>query len=90
MWLIHSQTRLLEHFISDDSIPPYAILSHTWGREEVTMQEWRSEDHSKIAHKEGYKKILSCLEQARKDRLAWAWIDTYVSPDQIDSNPILT
>lgn len=31
---------LEEYF--DESIPPYAILSHTWGKEEVTFQEWTS------------------------------------------------
>ena len=26
----------------EESIPPYAILSHTWGKEEVSFQEWTS------------------------------------------------
>jgi hypothetical protein len=31
----------LEEFFGSD-IPPYAILSHTWGREEVTFQDLAS------------------------------------------------
>ncbi|PMD39409.1 hypothetical protein L207DRAFT_634014 [Hyaloscypha variabilis F] len=31
---------LEEYF--DDAIPEYAILSHTWGKEEVSFQEWTS------------------------------------------------
>ncbi|KAF1842816.1 HET-domain-containing protein [Cucurbitaria berberidis CBS 394.84] len=38
MRLLHSTTFEFEVF-HDDQIPPYAILSHTWGEEEVSYQE---------------------------------------------------
>jgi hypothetical protein len=38
MRLINVDTLELEHFGSN--VPKYAILSHTWGSEEVTLQEW--------------------------------------------------
>lgn len=51
----------------------YAILSHTWGDEEVTFQEFHDPDeHSK----KGYKKILDCCNQAREEGIDWVWIDT--------------
>jgi hypothetical protein len=61
--------------IGDDPIPPYAILSHTWGldAEEVTFEDMMNgtgED------KAGYKKFRFCAEQARQDGLQHFWIDT--------------
>jgi hypothetical protein len=49
-------------FLNDD-IPPYAILSHTWGGpgDEVTFKDL-TEDTSK--DKDGYRKILFCGKQA--------------------------
>jgi hypothetical protein len=38
MRLINTQTLHLEEFL-DDKIPEYAILSHTWCDEEVTLQD---------------------------------------------------
>ncbi|KAL8856242.1 MAG: hypothetical protein Q9178_007159 [Gyalolechia marmorata] len=38
MRLLHVSTFRLESFI-DEECPPYAILSHTWGKEETTLQE---------------------------------------------------
>jgi ankyrin repeat protein len=60
---------------SDSDIPPYAILSHTWGRDEdeVTFKDW-NDGISRT--KSGYKKIQSCGEQAAKDGLEYFWIDT--------------
>jgi hypothetical protein len=39
MRLINTSTRQLEDFIGLE-IPKYAILSHTWGTDEVTLQEF--------------------------------------------------
>jgi NACHT domain/Heterokaryon incompatibility protein (HET) len=59
----------------NDTIPPYAILSHRWGKndEEVTF-----EDMTKGTGKDktGYKKLLFCGEKARQDGLQHFWIDT--------------
>jgi hypothetical protein len=66
---------LTADFGSENKIPPYAILSHTWGldEEEVTFDEiQRSSGHDKP----GYKKIRFCGEQARQDGLQYFWIDT--------------
>jgi hypothetical protein len=40
MRLINTETGLLEEFIGDD-IPKYAILSHTWEKDEISFQEYQ-------------------------------------------------
>jgi len=39
MRLIESQTLRFKEFQGDHDVPPYAILSHTWGEDEVTYQD---------------------------------------------------
>ncbi|CAG9990185.1 unnamed protein product [Clonostachys byssicola] len=58
-----------------DNIPPYAILSHTWGEDEqeVTLQDVMQE---KAKGKEGYRKIEFCGKQAASDGLHYFWVDT--------------
>src|SRR5262249_16750738 len=61
--------------LADDEIPPYAILSHTWGKPE---EEVRVEDFSKNVadSKAGYEKVRFCGEQAVRDGLGYFWMDT--------------
>ncbi|KAH6694346.1 P-loop containing nucleoside triphosphate hydrolase protein, partial [Leptodontidium sp. MPI-SDFR-AT-0119] len=56
-------------------VPPYAILSHTWGKdtEEVTFDDFKAGAYS---DKIGYKKIKFCGEQAARDGLQYFWVDT--------------
>jgi hypothetical protein len=60
--------------VDEDIMPPYAILSHTWGLEadEVTFDDLASNAGK---DKPGYKKIRFCGEQARQDGLQYFWID---------------
>ena len=51
----------------------YAILSHTWGREEVTLEQWRSGSNKQRA---AFMKIIGACEQAKKDGLKYLWVDT--------------
>lgn len=57
----------------EDETPPYAILSHTWGEEEVSFQDLDDLNH---VEKLGYEKIEGCCEQAVLDCLNFVWIDT--------------
>ncbi|KAM3080399.1 hypothetical protein ACMFMG_005354 [Clarireedia jacksonii] len=68
------QLSLSENFVGD-SIPEYAILSHTWAAdtEEVTFQDLTYDTER---NKPGYKKIYFCGEQARRDNLQYFWVDT--------------
>lgn len=79
MRLINTTTLLLNEFFGSD-IPPYAILSHTWGHQEITFQEWTAwqlkRDPTTISQKEGFVKIQGACNQARCDKLEWLWVDT--------------
>ncbi|EFY89220.1 kinesin light chain [Metarhizium acridum CQMa 102] len=61
--------------LSSDHVPPYAILSHTWGPDEVIFA-----DLAKVPggwqRKAGYRKIEFCAEQARRHGLQFFWVDT--------------
>ncbi|KAF1813100.1 HET-domain-containing protein [Eremomyces bilateralis CBS 781.70] len=64
----------LTHFPSD-SIPSYAILSHTWDADdqEVTFQDITN---TVGTSKTGYRKIEFCKEQAKKHGLQYFWVDS--------------
>jgi nucleoside-triphosphatase THEP1 len=60
-------------------IPPYAVLSHTWGEddEEVTYQDVKDNlKDERVQNKPGYQKILFCGTKAQKDGLNHFWVDT--------------
>ncbi len=75
MWLINTRTRKLKEFISEDDIPLYAALSHTWGEDEVSFQQWMAMP-PESQHTEAYSKIIHSCEQAQLDGIDWIWIDT--------------
>jgi hypothetical protein len=64
-----------DDMVDADATRPYAILSHTWGKEE---EEVSFEDLAKNSGKDkaGYKKIQLCGEQAERDGLQYFWVDT--------------
>jgi Heterokaryon incompatibility protein (HET) len=66
---------LTKDFVGNDSIPPYAILSHTWGKDEdeLTFKDLQTGTGESKA---GYKKIQFCGEQAARDGLKHFWVDT--------------
>jgi hypothetical protein len=77
MWLLDTRAFVLCLF-SDDDLPRYAILSHTWGDAEVAFQDvhkLRDETYA-FEEKAGYAKIKGCCTQAVKDGFKYAWIDT--------------
>jgi hypothetical protein len=56
-----------------DNVPPYAILSHTWGTEEVTFLDLITDNSRRKASR---RKIEFCGEQAARDRLRYFWVNT--------------
>jgi hypothetical protein len=66
-------TTLTLHEVHGDCTEPYAILSHTWGEEECTLLDMASPD---VVSRKGFAKIKHCCDQAAKDGLKWAWVDT--------------
>ena len=79
MRLLHctndGEISLTDEIIQD--IPAYAILSHTWGRddEEVTFKDIQH-DPEQSRSKPGYRKIDFCGKQAAGDGLEYFWVDT--------------
>jgi hypothetical protein len=75
MRLLNATTRQLEEFVGEGDIPPYAILSHTWGKasDEVKLQDL---DDPRVKEKPGYQKIDYCCKQAICDGIQWIWVDT--------------
>jgi hypothetical protein len=69
----HGEFSLTKDLI--DNIPPYAILSHTWGEDdaEATFQDVAQ---GVGKSKPGYRKIRFCEEQATRDGLRYVWVDT--------------
>jgi hypothetical protein len=57
----------------DNDIPRYAILSHTWGVEEVTFKDIMEGTGE---NKAGYEKIEFCRKQAASDGFSYFWVDT--------------
>ncbi|KAH7120007.1 heterokaryon incompatibility protein-domain-containing protein, partial [Dendryphion nanum] len=72
MRLLHTTFMTLSEFIGD-STPEYAILSHTWGEEEVLFLDIINR---KGNGKAGYAKLEGCCKKARDDGFEWVWIDT--------------
>ncbi|KAL7792477.1 ankyrin repeat-containing domain protein [Trichoderma ceciliae] len=57
----------------EQNMPRYAILSHTWGEEEVTFQDMTL---GRFANKKGYDKIRRCCSLARTNGYDYVWVDT--------------
>lgn len=76
MWLINVETLQLEEHPSyaDSSRPRYSILSHRWGDGEVSHEDMQGE--ALRCTRPGWRKIVKCCEQSRKDNIPYTWIDT--------------
>ena len=73
MRLLHARNLTLREFLGATA-PPYAILSHTWGAEEISLQQMQA---GKASEKTvAYAKLLGTCQQALKDGYEWVWIDT--------------
>ena len=68
MRLLHSTNFTLHEFYGD-SIPPYAILSHRWETEEITINDLRVGISNT---RRGFGKVTGCCEKARAD--GWEYV----------------
>jgi hypothetical protein len=59
-----------------DKIPPYAILSHTWGRGEDEEVMFKDLTDGTGHVKKGFRKLQFCGKQAKADGLHYFWVDT--------------
>ncbi|KAH8784158.1 heterokaryon incompatibility protein-domain-containing protein [Hyaloscypha sp. PMI_1271] len=78
MRLINSKTHKLEEFTGE--IPPYVILSHTWGENEISFQEMpnfvRLKQEIDPRQRAAYTKIEGSCKTALKDGFEYVWVDT--------------
>ena len=72
MWLLDTETLELRFFATPP--PRYAILSHTWGSDEVLFDDLR--DINQAQNKAGWVKIKFVCEEAKRNQLPYAWVDS--------------
>ncbi|KAK4213725.1 HET-domain-containing protein [Rhypophila decipiens] len=71
--LLHVKTRQFKEFIGH-TVPPYAILSHTWGPNELTFKDVQGLAISDTFPNDS--KIDGCCARAHQDGYEYVWIDT--------------
>lgn len=73
---------------SNANLPPYAILSHTWGEDhdEVTLEDLKYDSNRT---KKGYEKLRFCAIRARERGLLYFWVDTCCI-DKSNNNELAT
>ncbi|EHK17416.1 uncharacterized protein TRIVIDRAFT_173096 [Trichoderma virens Gv29-8] len=54
------------------NIPQYAILSHRWGKDELTLQDLEQG----VTEKQGHKKVQQFCSRAKADGFDYGWVDT--------------
>lgn len=88
MRLLNAQTKELAEFLGAN-IPPYAILSHTWGKNELSLRELEllyrdslsNTSSAAAVHSvppQSVRKIEGCCEQALRDGLDWVDMDRHL------------
>lgn len=75
MRLLHAPSFELCVF-TDDQVPPYAILSHTWADEEITFNDLSRLRRHDAREKRGWDKIQKSCAVAKSLALDFIWIDT--------------
>jgi len=73
MRLINCTTLKFEEVVGRE-LPPYAILSHTWGKYEITFKDYVEGDG--LRTRLGSDKILKTCEIALQAGYPYVWIDT--------------
>ncbi|KAK5659048.1 hypothetical protein OQA88_1135 [Cercophora sp. LCS_1] len=64
MRLINTHTLAMSEFF-DAGIPPYAILSHTWGSDEISFQDWQAISE--------FDNLEATLDSSEKELFAASW-----------------
>ncbi|VUC21040.1 unnamed protein product [Clonostachys rosea] len=72
MRLLHAKSEELHEFLGSQ-VPNYAILSHTWGDDEVLFNDIK---RGTASRRRSYDKVINCCRKAIEDGLEWVWIDT--------------
>ena len=72
MRLLNTNDLELEPFYGED-VPKYAILSHRWEDEEISLQELQGSNNQ---HKAGWEKVRQFCNFAQRYHYEYVWIDT--------------
>lgn len=81
MRLLNSTSLELREFFEQE-IPPYAIISHRWTKEETTYEDFLHAQVNSLVQQwthYGWIKISKACEIARAQSIEWIWIDTICS-----------
>ncbi len=73
MRLINTSTLELKQFVGAQ-VPAYAILSHTWEEDELTLQDLANPQVA--SQKRGFAKVKETCRLARQAGIDYAWVDT--------------
>jgi hypothetical protein len=77
MRLIETATLRLVDYPNEAELPPYAALSHTWRRQEVSFREMGDlRLREEIRVKDGFAKISGFCKVAAVKGLRYGWVDT--------------
>ena len=83
MRLLHiasdGRLRWAKEYIGNEKVPDYAILSHTWGEQEVIFDDLKNLNTAEdigARSKAGWDKIRFCAQQTKRDGLNHFWVDT--------------
>jgi hypothetical protein len=69
MRLLNVDTLELKTFYCRQKRPAYAIISHTWGDDEVGFEDIKNPN--KVRHHPGFSKVESCCRIACGRRIEW-------------------
>jgi hypothetical protein len=78
MRLLNTTTFELKDFLGGNT-PEYAILSHTWGEEEIIFQDLSAQARAPDEPwktKKSFKKVSGFCSLAHEKGYQWCWIDT--------------
>lgn len=70
---LNTDGELSRHYFDSFRTPPYAILSHVWGDDEISFDDVELRLAKK---KRGYAKVQFCANRAKMDGLEYFWVDT--------------
>jgi hypothetical protein len=76
MRLLNAKDFTLTYFNDERTFPEYAILSHTWGDDEVTFRDLAELSREQLLLKRAYEKVEKCCTKALECGLEWVWMDT--------------
>ena len=76
MRLLNVKDFTLTRFNDERAVPEYAMLSHTWGDDEVTFRDLIELSLKQLILKKSFQKVKRCCTKALEWGIEWVWIDT--------------